>query len=953
MTRGRNMSLICCPECGKSISDKAEKCPHCGLPASYFSTSSQDLSGREAGTLDYQDLSNVLLSFQRDHAAFFSPEHYISHRDAQRLRETYEKYSARLSSKLIFQYVCNNAAALRIETDVLRRFLRQMETLDVDVTAHNNAYVDRILQREKEYFDNILKQIDPKIQLDEEQRRAVITDDDYCLLVAGAGAGKTTTMAAKVKYLVDKKHIDPSEIIVISYTKKAIGELRERINTGLGISAKICTFHAFSYDIVKQFSAEPPEINFSSQQIIFDMLEKAIFHNKQLMRNLVLFLGYYFDLAEDAFEFPDLNQYHLYRAAQDFETLKSGLGQYIKKVEQQRTKRARTITGEYLRSMQEVQIANFLYLNGLDYEYERVYPFGSPSRNKKYTPDFYISQGEHSAWLEHYALSESGYNSMFDSQQRSRYLRAISDKRRLHKANRTTLLETWSFYLDRRPLLEHLKEVLEGEGFILKPRNPEEVYKKIVETGKDKYIYKLILFMREFIEQYKTTGYDEGGFSILREKTDNPRTLLFLEIAEQVYYHYQSVLKQRNQIDFADMINDAHFYLQEIERQNIPLPYRYIIIDEFQDIARQRFNLTKRLSQITQAKVVAVGDDWQSIYAFSGSDITLFTRFLELMGAGTELKITHTYRNSQELIDIAGGFVQKNSTQIRKQLVSPKRLENPIVIEVFDDSFKPMERLSNTVERMIGEILSEYGEKSSILLIGRYNYDLYKLCRTGKFKELSAGRVKSEAYPSANITFMTAHSSKGLGYDNVILINMFEGKFGFPCQIEDDPIMKLVTYEDNSMPFAEERRLFYVAMTRTKNRVYIAAPKVRPSRFLVELIRDFKIPHSEELNMQVVDLFSLRCPICGCPLKYEFNKNYGLNLWICTNEAELCDFMTNDKAHMHDILKCPKCADGYLIVRKNPKNGDVFYGCTNYHNEEKRCTNMIPLGKDTPPQQGR
>ena len=947
------MSLIRCPECGKSISDKAEKCPYCGLPASYFSTSSQDLSGREAGTLDYQDLSNVLLSFQRDHAAFFSPEHYISHRDAQRLRETYEKYSARLSSKLIFQYVCNNAAALRIETDVLRRFLRQMETLDVDVTAHNNAYVDRILQREKEYFDNILKQIDPKIQLDEEQRRAVITDDDYCLLVAGAGAGKTTTMAAKVKYLVDKKHIDPSEIIVISYTKKAIGELRERINKGLGISAKICTFHAFSYDIVKQFSAEPPEINFSSQQIIFDMLEKAIFHNKQLMRNLVLFLGYYFDLAEDAFEFPDLNQYHLYRAAQDFETLKSGLGQYIKKVEQQRTKRTRTITGEYLRSMQEVQIANFLYLNGLDYEYERVYPFGSPSRNKKYTPDFYISQGEHSAWLEHYALSESGYNSMFDSQQRSRYLRAISDKRRLHKANRTTLLETWSFYLDRRPLLEHLKEVLEGEGFILKPRNLEEVYKKIVETGKDKYIYKLILCMREFIEQYKTTGYDEGGFSILREKTDNPRTLLFLEIAEQVYYHYQSVLKQRNQIDFADMINDAHFYLQEIERQNIPLPYRYIIIDEFQDIARQRFNLTKRLSQITQAKVVAVGDDWQSIYAFSGSDITLFTRFLELMGAGTELKITHTYRNSQELIDIAGGFVQKNSSQIRKQLVSPKRLENPIVIEVFDDSFKPMERLSNTVERMIGEILSEYGEKSSILLIGRYNYDLYKLCRTGKFQELSAGRVKSEAYPSANITFMTAHSSKGLGYDNVILINMFEGKFGFPCQIEDDPIMKLVTYEDNSMPFAEERRLFYVAMTRTKNSVYIAAPKVRPSRFLVELIRDFKIPHSEELNMQVVDLFSLRCPICGCPLKYEFNKNYGLNLWICTNEAELCDFMTNDKAHMHDILKCPKCADGYLIVRKNPKNGDVFYGCTNYHNEEKQCTNMIPLGKDTPPQQGR
>ena len=937
------MALIRCPECGNSISDRAEKCPNCGLPASYFSPLSKNTPHIKEAGLDYKNLQNVLISFERDHAQLFSAEHYISHRDAQRLRDTYGKYNEILTNKLIFQYVCNNAAAIRVDIDSLRRFLRQMQSLDGDITAHNTTYVDRALERDKDYFDNILKQIDPNIQLDEEQRRAVITDDDYCLLVAGAGAGKTTTMAAKVKYLVEKKNIDPGEIIVISYTNKAIGELRDRINKGLGIPAKICTFHAFAYDIVKQFSEEPPEINFSSQQIIFDMLEKSIFHNKQLMRNLVLFLGYYFDLSEDVFKFTDLNQYHLYKAAQDFETLKSGLGEYIKKVEQQRTKKTRTITGEYLRSMQEVQIANFLYLNGLDYEYERVYPFGSPSRNKKYTPDFYISQGEHSVWLEHYALSESGYNSMFTPQERQRYLRAISDKRRLHKANKTTLLETWSFYTDRRPLLDHLKEVLENEGFILKPRNLEEVYKKIVETGKDKYIYKLIIFMMKFIEQYKTTGYDDGGFAILRERTDNPRTLLFLDIAEQVYHHYQSVLKQRNQIDFADMINDAHFYLQEIERQNVTLPYKYIIIDEFQDIARQRFILTKRLSQITQAKVVAVGDDWQSIYAFSGSDITLFTRFLELMGAGTELKITHTYRNSQELIDIAGGFVQRNTSQIRKQLISPKHLENPIVLEVFDDSVKPMERLADTIEHIIGEILSEYGEQSSILLIGRYNYDMYKLYRTNRFSELPGGAIRSEKYPNAKITFMTAHSSKGLGYDNVILINMFEGKFGFPCQIEDDPIIKLVTYEDNSMPFAEERRLFYVAMTRTKNRVYIAAPKTKPSRFLVELIKDFNIPHNDEINMQVVDLFNLRCPVCGFPLKYEFNKNYGLNLWICTNETELCDFMTNDRTHMHDILKCPKCTDGYLIVKKNPKNGDIFYGCTNYFNEERKCTYMAPL----------
>ncbi len=951
------MSLIICPECGKKISDKAAACPNCGLPAEFFHSAggrNEENLVKETSSsympdapqdISLQNIGNILVSFDKDYIQYFNPNHYISTREKQGIKDVYGGYYKYLKTKMVFDYVCNHAKSLRVDIDALKRFLTHMHSLEKDVEVHNATFVNQKLEQDKDYFDHILEKIDPNIILDEEQRRAVITDDDYCLLVAGAGAGKTTTMAAKVKYLVDRQSIKPEEIIVISYTNKAIGELQDRINKGLGIDARVCTFHSFAFDIVKKFSVEPPEINYSSYKIIFEMLEKAIFDNKPLMRNLVLFLGYYFDLSEDVFKFENLNQYHLYKAAQDYETLKSGLGEYVKKVAQQRTKQVKTITGECLRSIQEVQIANFLYLNGLDYEYEKTYPYDSPSRNKKYTPDFYICQGEHEAWLEHYALTESGYSNVLTSPEIAKYKRSIRDKRQLHKTHGTKLLETWSLYNDRRPLMDHLKDTLEKEGFILKPRDLTTVYKKIVETGKDKYIYKLILFMMNFIEQYKTTGYDAGGFEILKKKTDNPRTLLFLDIAEQVYHYYQDKLKQNNQIDFADMINDANFYLQEIEQQHLELPYKYIIIDEFQDIARQRFNLTKRLSEITKAKVVAVGDDWQSIYAFSGSDITLFTRFLELMGNGMELKITHTYRNSQELIDIAGNFVQKNSTQIRKQLISPKHLSDPILLEEFDDSFKPFKALAEATENVIGKVLEEFGPDSSILLIGRYNYDMYKLCQTDMFSETPGGLLKSKKYPNARLTYMTAHSSKGLGYDNVILINMFEGKFGFPCQIEDDPIIKLVTYEDTSVPFAEERRLFYVALTRTKNRVYIITPQNRPSRFLIEIVNDYNLPHSDSLNMDVVDLFQLRCPVCGYPLKYEFNKNYGLNLWICTNEPEVCDFMTNDKVHKHDIKRCTKCGDGYLIVKMNPKNGNVFYGCTNYFNE-KKCNNMIPLPSD-------
>jgi DNA helicase-4 len=935
--RRRNMSLIFCPECNNKISDRAELCPHCGLPAKYFGElpkKQKNVTATDKSPdFDLVAFRNVLISFDHSYQIFFGAGHYITSRELSGLKASFEGWAEQLSEKAVYDFCKENASRSAVDMEMVNTCLRRFETLAQDVENHNSQYIDIIIEKEKVYFDNLLKDIDPNIKLDDEQRRAVVTDDDYCLLVAGAGAGKTTTMAAKVKYLVEKKHVPPEDIIVISYTRKAIDELKERINSGLRINARICTFHSFAYDIVRKFSETSPEVNYSAYNIIFEMLEKDIFHDKKLLRKVLLFLGYYFDLPADAMNFDNLNQYHLAKAAQEYETLKSGAGEYIRKVAAQRGRTMKTLTGEYLRSVQESQIANFLYLNGLDYEYEPVYPHAIKGAKKKYTPDFIIKQGEHTAYLEHYAVSESGYSYVLTQKEIAKYSAAIKDKRKLHRQMGTRLLETWAWYKDKRPLSEHLKELLIQEGFVLKERDFSEVYKKIVDTSKDKYVFKMVQFLITFISQFKNCGYDAGGFEVLKGKTDNPRTHLFLEIAEPIYNYYQKRLADQNRIDFEDMINDAHFYLTEIERQQLELPYKYIIIDEFQDIARQRFNLTKRLSEITKAKVVAVGDDWQSIFAFSGSEIGLFTRFIELMGSGVERKITHTYRNSQELIDIAGGFVQKNSSQIRKKLISPKSLPNPIVLEEFDDTVKPDYAMAEAAEKAIERITLEYGKDTSILIVGRYNYDSYKLIRTNRFSDLPGSRIKCEKFPDTDLTFMTAHSAKGLGFDNVIILNMFEGKFGFPCQLEDDPIMKLVRFEDTSMPFAEERRLFYVALTRTKNRVYILTPQKKPSRFLIELINDYNIPHSESLNKETVDVFRMRCPHCGYPLKYEFNKNYGLGLYLCTNEPEICDFMTNSQSHLNDIYKCEKCQDGYMIVRKKDK--EAFYGCTGYDGESK------------------
>ena len=242
-----------------------------------------------------------------------------------------------------------------------------------------------------------------------------------------------------------------------------------------------------------------------------------------------------------------------------------------------------------------------------------------------------------------------------------------------------------------------------------------------------------------------------------------------------------------------------------------------------------------------------MGDD-QSIYAFAGSDITLFQKFLELMGDGKEMHITHTYRNSQELIDIAGGFVQKNPTQIKKRLISPKSLPNPIEVLGFDDGKGYRKNWCDTIERAVGRVVEEYGEQSSILMIGRYNFDRDQLIRYGEFTPLNDEDLRSKKYPKAKIKFLTAHSSKGLGYDNVILVNMIDTKFGFQ-PAEDDPIVSGHHYD--TFAICEERQLFYVAMTRTKNKVYmVTAQNHFPD--LCRLIRDYHIPRDTPSAIRLI-----------------------------------------------------------------------------------------------------
>lgn len=769
-----------------------------------------------------------------------------------------------------------------------------------------------------------------------------MTDEDYCLVIAGAGAGKTTTVAAKVKYLVERKGLDPKQILVVSFTNKAVHELRDKINKELAIDCPISTFHSVGNAIIHKNSPDE-KLNIVDEGrlyfVVRDYFRNSVLKNESVVDKLILFFASYFDAP---FEGKDLNAFFNNLAKSNFLTMRSELENFKREVIDARTKKAVTIQNEVLRSHQEVEIANFFYLNGFDYEYEPLYQYDIPGARKPYTPDFIIRQGNLVAYVEHFGINEDGTNFLYSDDQLAAYKRAINNKVLLHRQHQTILLYTFSSYKDGRSITSHLQEQLEAKGFRLVPRSNKEIMEKLVTGEENRYIRRLVNLICRFISNFKVNGYDADDFNRMYHSTQNVRTRLFLDICSDCYLEYQRYLKKNGAVDFQDMINESVRILREVQDMKQKLDFRYIIVDEYQDISRQRFDLTKALSEVTDAKIIAVGDDWQSIYAFSGSDITLFTQFEKTMGYAKLLKIVKTYRNSQEVIDIAGNFIQRNAEQISKTLLSPKNITDPVIIYTYDAAYKKQNAdrktganyaLAHAVETALDQIVlyasQEKKAVGSVLLLGRFGFDGDKLEKSGLFEYVNRGsRIKSVKYPEIIITFMTAHASKGLGYDNVIVVNGKNETYGFPSKIEDDPVLSFVIRGDRSIDYAEERRLFYVAMTRTKNRVYFIAPEQNPSEFLLEIKRDYKnvILRGKWNEDTPKNLLRKVCPICGFPLQFRYKNAYGLRLFMCTNEPELCGFMTNEyRAGKMSIMKCDCCRDGYLIIKPGKINNPILF----------------------------
>ena len=357
-----------------------------------FSSASKDEDSEEYKS---SELSR-LLDFEKELESLLNTDAYIARRDYKNLcdsySEIYNQFSTLKKSKTLDYYCSQNHIDIQRIEDFLATYsdLCKNESAEI-VTLHNKYFLEKHLISDKEYLDNVLKKVDPAINLDDEQRRVVLSDEDYTLVIAGAGAGKTTTVAAKVKYLVEKKGILPEQILVISFTNKAVGELRSKINKALKIDCPVTTFHKTGYAILRRKDEERKLIVDGGFMfnVISNYLKGNILENPELVDKLILFFGSYFDAP---YEGDDLNTFFNYIAKADFSTLRGNMSEYTEEIISKRTGNRVTIARETLRSSQEVRIANFLYLNNIDYVYEKPYPYNILYSHKPYTPDFTITQ---------------------------------------------------------------------------------------------------------------------------------------------------------------------------------------------------------------------------------------------------------------------------------------------------------------------------------------------------------------------------------------------------------------------------------------------------------------------------------------------------------------------------------------------------------------------------------
>ncbi len=800
-----------------------------------------------------------------DISKYYTFSHYITETERLMLAEKFDTLDREVQSLLDSKELEESA-----EKENFQRFHMAMTNTRAHKKANNEHFISNELARCSQYFDTVLA-----YPLDAQQREAVVSLEDNVLVISSAGSGKTMTTVGKVRYLIDVQHVPAEKILLITFTRKAAESLSERLGEK---KLKCRTFHKLALDIIGEATGEKTTItpqDFSVQ--VYHRLSEENPAFKAAIADYIIRSRY---TMRDQFEYSSMEDYMMDRQ-------KHGIQAFFKDMD------GRPV---FCKSDEESKICDFLGSRGIKFRYEEKYEVNTVDAGyRQYCPDFsiYIDglDGQvKRVYLEHFAVNEVGRcPSFFSPEDEIKYQQGMSWKRNLHQLNGTILLETSSAGFHRGDVFEVLAKQLLDLGAVFNKATQKNVAHELVRQ-EENILGMLTAF--NFLLKSRSRSMDD----IRREVGRGPDAVTLNDIVAPFVEAYSRMEEDNNEIDFTDAIIRATELCNNGHRPD----YDFILVDEFQDISMDRYRFLMSLRRKDPlTKLFCVGDDWQSIYRFAGSDMALFKSFEKFFGHTKKCLMETTYRFGEPAIADSSKFILANPEQAVKNVRSFREDAETLL------DFLPTDGRSGVVET-VKYLADQIPLDKEILLLGRYRFDVNIFMNT----DLSVFEGQNGVYVTygqRKMNFMTVHQSKGLECDYIILLNCNGGTVGFPSQISDSPVLKYVLSEPDAYAFSEERRIFYVGITRAKKHTWVLYDKNNPSLFVKEFVQVLEPTTESGAGILKSDL----CPKCHCGRIRVIKKGIAVNgnpytTLACSNEKYGCDYLETRFVNLNSTHRTPR-----------------------------------------------
>lgn len=657
------------------------------------------------------------------------------------------------------------------------------------------------LQAELDRYARLFETIE-RSPLTHEQRVAAVTMARRNLLIAAAGSGKTSSMVGKVAYALCSGQCTADEILVLAFNRKAALELDERLRRALapyvpvGTSVAASTLHALGLDIVTRVKGCRPQVIDAESRLLSRVLAQLVNEDVDFAERWLLFRIFYHVPVRHPDQFATRKQWKAF-------------------VRQHGTFRDRgygftTLRDELVPTQFEQAVANWLYLFDLDYVY---------------TP---LRRGFNwRRWVAGRMNDPLSGQTGFLLRASNRYIVCVTRSAMKVQPHPNNIYLNIDLFRNGT-VFNYLRERLDRGDAVLKPGRMSSILSPLgyrLTPGQTD-------FLARFIRIARLDGMHPDQLMARAQRSADPvRTSMHAPMLARLLCAYSATLEAENTIDFEGMLHRAADFLDQARHKHA---YTLILVDEFQDTSKAGLRLIQSLlAQNDACKLFAVGDDWQSIYRFAGAVPDVLGRFEHYFGASVVNHLTATFRFDQSIADAARTFIQVNPVQLRKHVRARAACTKPSVVLGYYTATPHMFVLCETcLQDSVATFISDAGGQEntsermmSVYVLGRYQHqrppDLHRW---------------QQHFPQLDIQYQTVHSAKGLEADIVIVLGLEVGRYGFPAQRPDDPLISLVMPAVECFPDAEERRLFYVALTRSRYRVYLLADLHRPSSFVTELI---------------------------------------------------------------------------------------------------------------------